>query len=148
MSSINSISVEKLVRLIGTPKCPVLVDVRTDEDYDLSPNLLPGSVRRPYADVGEWSAELGGQHAQRMGQELARLLRRVLAEQLGGAHALRGCVEQLGDRGQAHVAAACAPPCICCRSASAWKNVRQATITSSMSPSITACRLCRVSPMR
>jgi hypothetical protein len=33
MSSINSISVEKLARLVGTPHCPVLVDVRTDEDF-------------------------------------------------------------------------------------------------------------------
>ena len=31
MSSFNTISAEKLARLIGTPKCPVLVDVRTDE---------------------------------------------------------------------------------------------------------------------
>jgi rhodanese-related sulfurtransferase len=82
MSSINSISVEKLVRLIGTPKCPMLVDVRTDEDYVLSPNLLPGSIRRPYADVGEWSAELGGQHAivichkgQKLSHGVAALLR-------------------------------------------------------------------------
>jgi rhodanese-related sulfurtransferase len=82
MSSINSISVEKLVRLIGTPKCPALVDVRTDEDFNLSPNLLPGSIRRPYADVGEWSAELGGQHAivichkgQKLSHGVAALLR-------------------------------------------------------------------------
>lgn len=63
MSSINSISVEKLARLIGTPKCPVLVDVRTDEDFDLSPNLLPGSIRRAYDQVPQWAAEFCGQHA-------------------------------------------------------------------------------------
>ena len=28
MSAINSISVDKLVRLIGTPRCPALIDVR------------------------------------------------------------------------------------------------------------------------
>jgi rhodanese-related sulfurtransferase len=63
MSSINSISVEKLGRLVGTPKCPVLVDVRTDEDFGLSPNLLPGSIRRPYNDVARWAADLGTQSA-------------------------------------------------------------------------------------
>src|ERR1700730_1941303 len=82
MSSINSISVEKLARLIGTPKCPVLVDVRTDEDYTLSPHLLPGSIRRPYGDVAQWATELRGPHAiiicqkgQKLSQGVAALLR-------------------------------------------------------------------------
>jgi rhodanese-related sulfurtransferase len=82
MSSINSISVEKLSRLIGTPKCPVLVDVRTDEDFGLSPNLLPGSVRRGYRDVAEWAADLGERHAvvvcqggQKLSHGTAALLR-------------------------------------------------------------------------
>ena len=39
MSSINTISIDKLARLIGTPKCPVIVDVRTDEDFDNDPRL-------------------------------------------------------------------------------------------------------------
>src|SRR3979411_1424408 len=82
MSSINSISVEKLNRLIGTPKCPVLVDVRADEDFGLSPNLLPGSVRRSYRDVAEWAVDLGGRHAvvvcqkgQKLSHGTAALLR-------------------------------------------------------------------------
>ena len=33
MSSINTISIDKLARLIGTPHCPALVDVRTEEDF-------------------------------------------------------------------------------------------------------------------
>ena len=49
MSSINTISVDKLARLIGTPHCPVLLDVRTDEDFDADPRLIPGSMRRPHA---------------------------------------------------------------------------------------------------
>ena len=82
MSSINSISVEKLVRLVGTPKCPVLVDVRSDEDYSLSPNLLPGSIRRSYSDVPQWAADFRGQHAivicqkgLKLSQGVAALLR-------------------------------------------------------------------------
>ncbi|HEY8336151.1 MAG TPA: sulfurtransferase/chromate resistance protein [Tardiphaga sp.] len=63
MSSINSISVEKLVRLIGTPKCPVLVDVRTDEHFAASPLLLPGSLRRPYGEASQWAAEFRGRSA-------------------------------------------------------------------------------------
>ena len=41
MSSVNSISADKLARLIGTPKCPVVVDVRTSEDFNAEPRLIP-----------------------------------------------------------------------------------------------------------
>ena len=51
MSSINAISIEKLVRLVGTPKCPALIDVRDDEDFVADPRLLPGAARRPFADA-------------------------------------------------------------------------------------------------
>jgi len=60
MSSINTISAEKLARLVGTPKCPALVDVRTDEDFAAEPRLIPGSIRRPSADPSAWVAELDG----------------------------------------------------------------------------------------
>mgnify|MGYP003394123786 CR=1 FL=1 len=46
MSAINSISAEKLYRLIGTPKSPLIVDVRTEEDFAADPRLIPGSLRR------------------------------------------------------------------------------------------------------
>jgi hypothetical protein len=49
MPSINAISIDKLARLIGTPKCPVLIDVQTDEDFAADPRLIPGAVRRPWS---------------------------------------------------------------------------------------------------
>lgn len=61
MSSLNTISPEKLARLIGTPKCPVLIDVCTDEDFAANPFMLPGSNHRPYAKVSEWAPEYTGQ---------------------------------------------------------------------------------------
>ena len=57
MSSTNTISVDKLTRLIGTPKCPVLIDVRTDEDFGLDARLIPGSIRRPGTDAPAWAKE-------------------------------------------------------------------------------------------
>ena len=45
MSSFNTISAEKLARLIGTPNAPVLIDVRTDEDFAADPRLDSGRVR-------------------------------------------------------------------------------------------------------
>jgi hypothetical protein len=39
MPSINTISTNKLARLIGTSKCPVLIDVQADEDFAADPRL-------------------------------------------------------------------------------------------------------------
>jgi rhodanese-related sulfurtransferase len=63
MSSINTISVAKLARLFGTPHCPVLVDVRLDQDFDANPRLIPGSTRRPHDRVLDWAQELDGRSA-------------------------------------------------------------------------------------
>jgi rhodanese-related sulfurtransferase len=63
MSSVNSISVEKLARLIGTPNCPVLIDVRVDDDVAADPRLIPGSLARPHAGVPAWVDQLEGQAA-------------------------------------------------------------------------------------
>jgi rhodanese-related sulfurtransferase len=57
MSSFSTISTEKLARLVGTPKCPVLIDVRSDEDDSADPYMVPGSIRRPYSTVSEWAHE-------------------------------------------------------------------------------------------
>jgi len=57
MSSPNSISVDKLSRLIGRPDAPVLIDVCAEEDFASDPRLVPGSVRRPWAEVPSWGPE-------------------------------------------------------------------------------------------
>jgi rhodanese-related sulfurtransferase len=61
MSSINSISAEKLARLIGTPKCPALIDVRVEEDFAADPRLIPGSIRRSHVDAPSWALSFSGQ---------------------------------------------------------------------------------------
>jgi rhodanese-related sulfurtransferase len=60
MSSINSITVEKLARLIGTPKCPAIVDVRDEEDFAANSRLMPGALRRGHGGVPDWAAEFEG----------------------------------------------------------------------------------------
>ena len=62
MSSVNTISQDKLIRLIDTPRCPNLVDVRNEEDFAADPRLIPGSVRRPHSRVGDWEPALHGQN--------------------------------------------------------------------------------------
>ena len=60
MSSINSISPDKLARLIGVPHCPALIDVRTDGDYDADPRFPPGASRRRPESVSDWASEFVG----------------------------------------------------------------------------------------
>ena len=63
MSSYQAISPEKLSRLVGTPKAPVLIDVRTDEDFSADPRLIPGALRRPHASASDWAPRFSGRPA-------------------------------------------------------------------------------------
>ncbi len=60
MPSLNTISADKLARLIGRPDAPALIDVCTDEDLACDPRLVPGALRRPFRDVDGWAAEFAG----------------------------------------------------------------------------------------
>jgi rhodanese-related sulfurtransferase len=54
----------QLVRLVGLPDAPVLIDVRTDEDHAADPRMLPGAIRRDFATVDTWARDYaGGGHA-------------------------------------------------------------------------------------
>src|SRR3984957_17544746 len=57
MSSFNTISAEKLARLIGVPHGPALIDVRAKEDFAADPRFIPGAVRRAHATVSDWVSE-------------------------------------------------------------------------------------------
>ena len=61
MSSYESISPEKLARLIGTPATPALIDVRIDSDFDADPRLIPGSLRRSHLAIDAWRPAVQGQ---------------------------------------------------------------------------------------
>lgn len=63
MPSINSISIDKLARLIGTPRCPALIDIQTDEDFAADPRLIPGAIRRRWQAVADWAHEFSGRSA-------------------------------------------------------------------------------------
>lgn len=95
MPSPNEITVPQLSRLIGTPACPVLIDVRTDEDFDADPTLLPGAVRQPYREAAVLAPSIVGgravvycQKGKKISQGAAALLRErgVAAEALEGGH--------------------------------------------------------------
>jgi rhodanese-related sulfurtransferase len=93
MSSLTTISIDKLTRLVGTPKCPAVVDVRTEEDFAADPRLIPCAVRRPHGSASAWAGELSGrsavvvcQRGQKLSEGVAAWLRHegVPAEVLAG----------------------------------------------------------------
>lgn len=60
MASPSEITVSKLVRLIGLPNTPVIIDVRVLDDYLLDQRLLPASVRRGHKSVSDWASSYAG----------------------------------------------------------------------------------------
>lgn len=93
MASYNEISVSTLARLVGTPDCPVLLDVRVDEDFEDDPRLIPGAYRYAFLNVTELADDLRGrpvvvycQKGLKISQGSAALLRNcgIQAEILEG----------------------------------------------------------------
>ena len=102
MSAINAISPEKLARLIGTPACPVLVDVRTDEDVKADPHLIPGARRRDYAQAAEWASAFSGQTVVaicKRGQKLSEGVAAWLRHAGASANILEGGIEAWAKEG-------------------------------------------------
>jgi rhodanese-related sulfurtransferase len=97
VSSLNSISSEKLWRLIGVPHGPALVDVRAKEDFAADPRFVPGAFRRAHTTASGWGSEFVGRSAvvicengQGLSEGVAAWLRHAgasSAEVLAGGHA-------------------------------------------------------------
>ncbi|WP_407493436.1 chromate resistance protein ChrB domain-containing protein [Pseudooceanicola sp. MF1-13] len=51
MAAPTEITPSQLLRLIGTPDAPTIIDVTTDEDHALDPALIPGAIRLPHDDL-------------------------------------------------------------------------------------------------
>ena len=59
MPAPNAISSDKLARLIGTPRAPLLLDVRSDADYQAYPRMIPGAIRADDQSLSGLVAQLG-----------------------------------------------------------------------------------------
>src|ERR1700739_38637 len=100
MPSLNTISPDKLARLIGVPHGPALIDVRPDGDFAADPRFIPGAVRRPYETASSWAPQFAGRPAvvicesgQKLSEGVAAWLRHAgasSAEVLVGGHAAWG----------------------------------------------------------
>ena len=60
VSMIHSIAPDKFVRLVGTPKCPAVIDVRLEEDFAADPYMVSGTVRQSHTNVTEWASGFAG----------------------------------------------------------------------------------------
>ena len=99
MSAPNEITSSQLLRLIGTPECPAIVDISIDPDFEADPYLIPGSFRHAHTDRAGLLQRLAGrrcvvvcQQGIKLSQGLVAWLRteRVDAQYLsGGMYAWR-----------------------------------------------------------
>lgn len=61
MPAPNAISFGKLTRIIGTPRAPLLLDVRSEKDFAADPRLLPGATRIDDQALAALAPQLGNQ---------------------------------------------------------------------------------------
>ncbi len=96
MPAPNAIAVNKLVRLVGTPRCPVLIDIRQESDFGSDPRLIPSAIRQRSSEATGWSRTLAGrtviaicEDGLKMSQGMAAWLRHegIPAEVLEGGMA-------------------------------------------------------------
>ncbi|MFD2741105.1 chromate resistance protein ChrB domain-containing protein [Sulfitobacter aestuarii] len=93
MAAPDEITVPQLLRLIGTPRAPVIVDISTDADFNADPFLIPGAFRHPHEDLAGLLQILRGrrvvmvcQKGLKLSQGMAARLRGegIAAEYLSG----------------------------------------------------------------
>jgi rhodanese-related sulfurtransferase len=96
MPAPSEITAAQLLRLIGVPGAPVILDVRTEEDVAQDPRAVPGSIRRDHRSVAAWAGELAGRAAVvvcRRGLKLSQGVAAWLRHAGAAAEALEGGFE-------------------------------------------------------
>ncbi len=68
MPAINAIAADKFARLVGTPQCPAIVDIRSDAEYAAEPRFIPGALRRALAATPGWAGDFAGRSVVVVGQ--------------------------------------------------------------------------------
>jgi rhodanese-related sulfurtransferase len=109
----NSISTDKLIRLIGTANTPALIDVRLEDEFAADARLIPAAVRRNHERLDEWGKEFTGRGAMvisRRGQQIAQGVAGWLRQMDVKAEVLEGGFEAWKTAGLPLVPAAKLPP--------------------------------------
>ena len=102
MPAFASIAPDKLARLIGTAKAPIIIDVREDQALEADERLIPASIRLPYANAEQWASAYRGksvavscQRGKKLAEGAAAWLRHYGAE----AEVVEGGFEAWRDAG-------------------------------------------------
>lgn len=102
MPSFASISPDKLARLLGSPKAPVIIDVRESEALAADARLIPTSLHLPYEAAESWATNYRGravavscQRGKKLAEGAAAWLRHHGAE----AEVVEGGFEAWRDAG-------------------------------------------------
>ena len=82
MASPSEISASRLAGLIGTPRCPALVDICIDADFTADPRFIPGAFRHPFEGIAELADRLAG-------REVVVICQKGLKLSMGSAAILR-----------------------------------------------------------
>ncbi len=93
MPAPNEVNPKQLMRLIGTPECPQIVDVTLPEDVANDPYLIPGAFRHEHTDVPGLITRLSGRPAIlvcQKGKKLSQGLAAWLASEGIAAEYLQG----------------------------------------------------------
>lgn len=59
MASPSEITPAQLARLIGTPDCPLIVDLCLPEDFALDPRVIPSAIRHSHQELESLIARIG-----------------------------------------------------------------------------------------
>ncbi|MBO9445140.1 sulfurtransferase/chromate resistance protein [Ruegeria sp. R14_0] len=79
MPAPNAITPKQLLKLIGTPKAPMLIDICVDADFEADPYLIPGSVRHSARDVAGLAALIADRPAVVICQKGKKLSQAVVS---------------------------------------------------------------------
>jgi rhodanese-related sulfurtransferase len=80
MAAYNEIDPSNLMRLIGTPQCPVLIDVCIEEDFCDDPYLVPSATRHSHSNIGALLDEINSCEAVIICQKGLKLSHGVAAQ--------------------------------------------------------------------
>ncbi len=95
MPAPNQITPAQLMRLIGTPEAPAVLDVRMGDDFDADPRIIPTACQMAHTAVAAHAAQLSGrrvvvscQRGRKLSEGAAAVLRAdgIGAEVLEGGH--------------------------------------------------------------
>ena len=113
MPSFTEISPAQLMRLLGTPAAPVVLDVRLPEDFALDPALIPTARRAAHDGLAPLAADLAGRRvvcACRAGHAVSHGAAAFLRAHGVVAEALEGGAEGWRAAGLPMVPEAAIPP--------------------------------------